>query len=646
MTVTIVSIAVVALIGGLLTTASASTTHRNFANADSALRSFAEVAKYSIETAPSNGASSSALFQPCATPASYLVAGDPYPRSGPAGTTVTAFGLGFASNAGAMLGTTPASSLRFVGGTSGAVSIFTIPNGLAPGSYTVYPFGGSQASPTQFTVTAAGTAVGASQFANYYSLNTTMQYWTGSAWSNNCTVGSASNLQQLTFSLSDSQPNNGGQDQVNVVIGNYKSLANPTVTTSLPMGEASTQGLGANVTFNATVAAATGYPRPTGTISWSFPTGTPNGIQNCPAYNIPNNGAILAACTVSGANAGTFTPVATYGGDLVNGPSEGNQTSINVNPAQGTYLAVSVNPAGTPSGPVGGSTIQYTATINPQGGVVPTGTVTWTPPTGTNCAEPATQTLPPSPGPYSVTCTINNAPVGAQTAKAMFNGDTACASGTTNCNYPAQGPISKSVTVLNATSVTVQASSALSGNNTNVTFTATVNTANALSHGDQITWTGVPTGATCQSPATLPNTAPYTSTCVINNVPAGTTYTPVAAFGGDATHATSSGSTSYTVPTVSWTSSLVVNGHGVNAVNVLTITATLGGGSSIATGNVTMSTTGAPGVPLCSTSLNNSGQASCTITGVSASSNYTATITYVGDQNYATVKSTSPSVPG
>ena len=633
MTVAVISIAVVALIGGLLTTVSASTTHRNFANADTALRSFAEAAKYAIETAPSNGASSGPQFTQCAPSASsYKVAGDPYPRSGPVGTTVTVFGLGFATNTSANVGGVTANNIRMVGGSSGAISVFTIPSGLAAGSsYTVYPFGTTDDSPVQFTVTAAGTPSGATQFASYYTLGASLQYWTGGAWSGACTVGSPSNLQQLTFTLADSQPNNGGQDQASVVIGNYKTLAAPTVTTSLPVGESATQSLGSPLTFNASVTAAPGYPAPKGTISWSFPSGTPAGATNCPTFTLPGT----ATCTVTGSNAGTFTPTALYSGDLVNGPGEGNQASITVNPAMPPFFAVSVNPTSSASGPTVGATLTYKATITPQGGITPTGTITWTPPAGSSCVEPVTQNVPASPGPYSVTCTVNNALAGTQTAQATFTSGDA--------NYPNQGPTSATVTVLYATSVTVTASSVLSGSNTNITFSATVNSPNALPHGDQVSWSGMPAGTNC--PTALPNSAPYTLSCTINNA-AAATYSPVVNFLGDSTHATSSGTTSYTMPTVTWSSSLILQGHGVNAVNVLTITATISGGSTTPSGNVTMSSSGSPGVSSCSTALNSSGQAQCQITGVTSSSAYTATITWAGNSSYATVTSTSPGFQG
>lgn len=635
MTVAVISIAMVALIGGLLTTVSASTTHRNFATADTALRSFAETAKYAIETAPSNGASSGPQFAQCVGSASnYKVVGDPYPRSGPAGTTVTVFGLGYAGNGGANIGGVTANNIRLLPGTlgapSGEISVFTVPAGLAAGSYTVYPFGGStDASPVQFTVTSS--ASGASPFASYYTLSASLQYWNGAGWSVGCTPGSSSNLQQLTFTLNDSQPNNGGQDQASVVLGNYKTLGTPTVSTSLPMGESSTQSLGSPLTFNATVTAAAGYATPTGTISWSFPAGTPAGSQNCPNFTLPGT----ATCTVTGSNAGTFTPTAIYSGDLVNGPAEGNQASITVNPAAPPFFTVSVNPTSSASGPTVGATLTYKATITPQGGITPTGTITWTPPPGSSCVEPITQNVPASPGPYSVTCTVTSALVGTQTAQAAFTSGDA--------NYPNQGPASASVIVLNATSVTVTASSVLSGSKTNITFTATVNSPNALPHGDQVSWSGMPAGTNC--PTALPNSAPYTLSCTINNA-AATTYSPVVNFLGDSTHATSSGTTSYTMPTVTWSSSLTIQGHGVNAVNVLTITATISGGSTTPSGNVSMSASGSPGIPTCSASLNSSGQAQCQIAGVTSSGTYTATITWPGNSSYATVTSTSPGYNG
>src|SRR5262249_50287058 len=81
--IAVISIAGVALLGSLLTSASASVTHRNVTNLDGILRSFAESARYQIQTQPADG-SVGPQFRPCgvgSAPPQYNLASDPYPNS-------------------------------------------------------------------------------------------------------------------------------------------------------------------------------------------------------------------------------------------------------------------------------------------------------------------------------------------------------------------------------------------------------------------------------------------------------------------------------------------------------------------------------------------------------------------------------------
>ena len=155
-TVVIVGAAVVALLGALLTTTSASVTHRNLATIDAVLASFAETARSTVEIQAFNGSSSGPAFIACAS--NYQIAGSPNPKSGPVGSAVDVFGTGFS-----VIGGSPIGGAKFNGAlisatasssssSAGAISDFTVPTEPA-GSYQVIPFGGTTTAASTFTVT-------------------------------------------------------------------------------------------------------------------------------------------------------------------------------------------------------------------------------------------------------------------------------------------------------------------------------------------------------------------------------------------------------------------------------------------------------------------------------------------------------------
>jgi titin len=165
-TVVIVSMAVVALLGGLLTSASASATHRSQTTLTGVINSFADSARSAIQTSAGAAFSTS-----CSASFPYTVVGAPYPRSGPPGTQVAVLGTGFTASGGTYAGANltrintanpvsiPSQPLaNSSSGTFGAVAGFTIPSGatgLPAGTYTVEPFDGSHEAASKFTVTPA-----------------------------------------------------------------------------------------------------------------------------------------------------------------------------------------------------------------------------------------------------------------------------------------------------------------------------------------------------------------------------------------------------------------------------------------------------------------------------------------------------------
>ena len=147
--VTITSLAVVGILGALLTTTSSSISHRNMTTFGAVLKSFAETVRNAIETQQSPSYT-------CPVSSMYKIAGPLVPSSGPPGTPIAALGTGFPA-AGTYAGRFNGALATWTAGpnpsTSGAVATYTVPNDLAAGTYTADPFDATTAAGSDFTVT-------------------------------------------------------------------------------------------------------------------------------------------------------------------------------------------------------------------------------------------------------------------------------------------------------------------------------------------------------------------------------------------------------------------------------------------------------------------------------------------------------------
>lgn len=372
-TITIISIGIVAILGSLLTSTSASVTNRGQANLNSFLRSFAESARYQIQTQPQDG-TTGPLFRPCA--ASYALVSDPVPNTAPVGTPVVLFATGFNPAAGTVLKTTftpptgPAVTIsQNVPATNGNGTInFTVPSGvLTPGTpyeVNVVDSSGNSASPrVPFTVPTTTTSVGgtAGTLAAYSITSSVGPY-----------NGDCNHMQQVTLRLTNSQQGNASTDSVQFIVGNFAPQPVVVSVTS------TSSNVPATVKFTASVTDGAGIQVTAGSVTWMFTSHPASFTPSCPAFTLTSTSG-PATCTIrpsygqdSGSPPVPYTVKATYtGGAYPNGLS--GQTSITLGPATpavnilwGTCPLTPVNPlcgATNPQPPDPAAPLMFTAQV-------------------------------------------------------------------------------------------------------------------------------------------------------------------------------------------------------------------------------------------------------------------------------------------
>jgi len=557
--VVIIALTVTALLSGLVTAITSSTTGQSLSTEDSIVNGFAQSAEYEIEQA--------SVFTNCTTTAYRLISA-PFPSAGPVGSEVTVFVTGLTANHSVTVKLLNASNVATAasvvsGGTTdgqGDASVtFTVPSVSGPQTVTVSDGTANPvSSPTPFT--AGGTKPGTTPTGYKVFLNP-VQQWDSQAFSQG---GSP-----WVDATSPSCPDSGAQ-LVSVFArgpdGSLGSLSFVTLgqaTTTILMGatsSSSTPTLGDTLTFKATVVPPNSTTAaPTGSIEWAFSQSP--GSPACPDSTlapITGTNTSAATCTVPNAQVGLYTVTASY-------PAQGTATN-NYGPGSGTGTitvgkassSATVTEASSPSPAQPDSKLTFTATVgaNPAVGSdpKPSGPVVWSvtqPGGGTaTCQNGSGQNLPSNTyimpsggtGTNAATCVIPSAAVGSYTATAIYGGDG---------NYNAAPAASSApVNVSKATptiSFSTQPTSPQVGSN--FTIKATVNEPNGGPNPTgQLAWTvTTPSGTTytcTPNPANLDSTG--SATCLVSGAAKGT-YNVAASYGGDPVYNQATGSTQVVV---------------------------------------------------------------------------------------------------
>ena len=637
--VLIASMAVIGILGALLTSTSSSISHRNMTTFDAVLKSFAETARNAIETQTST---------PYACPAPspyYQVAGPLIPSSGPPGTPVGVLGTGFTASGGTYAGATfngsaitsaaaPSSS------TSGAITTFSVPSSLPAGTYSVVPFGNgvnnSVPAGSDFTITpyvgavspvnpaslGPGTQVsfGVKGFAATSPIRVTVggtTYATGfatDATGANTTVkftipNGLSGVQQMTVLDSAPTPNTAPSVPLNVSADT--APANP-----VPLSSAlSTYQLTSSTSY---------WTGNSGSLTTTSPSDSSPLWSSNPSYCATGPNQELLSFHLfnnqPGNSGGDFFSV------VVGSPNALKQTATSIS-ASSINLVV-------------GQVVTYTATVTvTSGGGTPplTDTVTF--------IDGGTSPITCGAGSQAfdgttAKCTQTYASAGTHSVTALFNGDVTFAG--------SMSPIAVTETVNPwNTTTSVASSSNPSVVGQAVTYTATVTV--------QPPGTGAPNGnvkfldggtpiASCggASGVALNGASPDTATCTVTTYNSTGSHTITAQYLGSVNYSASTSlPLTQTVSKAGATTSVASNTNPSVTGQQVTYTATVTAnapGSGSPTGNVEFfdggtaiaSCGGAGGAALSSSSPDT---ATCTVTYTSTGS-HTITAQYLGDTNY------------
>ncbi len=409
--------------------------------------------------------------------------------------------------------------------------------------------------------------------------------------------------------------------------------ATPTIAiTSAPANP----DLGGTITFTATVTGITGASAPAGSVTWSLTGATTACLSNTGPLAGTSANQTIFTCTVNASPAGSYNASASYSGDA-------NYTSL-VAPAPISVVISKVAPAVALTGNGTGalnSTLTFTTTVTGISGTsAPTGTVTWTI-TGTAGITSCT-TTPASITTGNITtyiCNVTASAYGSYTASSHYNGDINYLVATSNS-------ITLGVSNLVPTISLTSSSSPTLGGTTTLTALVAGTIGNPLPAGT-MAWTVTgPTGnsLTCTTVAPTIDTSqgyinPTTAySCSFPTATAGT-YIAQANFPGDANYQLIN-STPINIIVAKVTPTLSVTGvqSGSSSGQIITYTATVTGvnGSLAPTGTPSWTLTGPSTSCTTSTGPVTSSVSSiftCVIP-ATLSGSYTASITYVGDNNY------------
>ncbi len=373
--------------------------------------------------------------------------------------------------------------------------------------------------------------------------------------------------------------------------GTVSQTVNPGGSTTVLGSSPNPSTFGESVTFTATVTGSS----PTGTVAFSG-----GGVSGCGAR--PLNGSGVATCTTAALPVeNNQTVTATYSGDSDNATSFGTVSQTVTTAGTGTSLISAPNPS------TFGESVTFTATVT---GSSPTGTVAFSGGGVSGCAAR------PLNGSGVATCTTTTLPVETdQTVTASYSGD--------SNNNSSFATVSQTVTT------------AGSG-------TALVSSQNPSTLGQSVTFTATVTGSTPTGTVHFSHNGTSVSgcgtrtlvggsvTCTTAALPVGNNQTIEADYSGDGNNATSSGTVSQTVNTVSSGTALISSQNPSVLGQSVTFTATVTG--STPTGTVHFSDNGNP-IAGCGTRTLVGGSVTCTTAALPVGNNQKIEADYSGDGN-------------
>ncbi len=295
-------------------------------------------------------------------------------------------------------------------------------------------------------------------------------------------------------------------------------------------------------------------------------------LSSSPAYCAPADSTLPA---------GTYSVVASYGGDSYYAPSSSASTPLVINQSGSPTTALTISPSSTPYGNEGGTVFAVSVTAPPGNTGTPTGTVVVEQGTTEICMI----TLLAGRGACSPLAATAY-PVGPASFSAVYQGD---------ANFPASTSSTQTLTVLRAassTSLTTTPVSAIYGSEQSSTLSVTVSPQYAGIPGGTVTLTA---GATTLCTLTL---AGGTASCTLGatQLPVGS-YTVFASYGGDTNFSPSVGVAPLTITqaatatTLSLAKTTVAYGSETTQVFTATVTPTPSGITPTGTVTVTSGTT-------------------------------------------------------
>jgi len=450
-------------------------------------------------------------------------------------------------------------------------------------------------------------------------------------------ASSAGNSLTADYSGDPTVYNTGTSNTVSQVV----TALTPTITIT-PPSPASPQPLNTPVTFTASLTGATLTPvTPAGKMTFLLNSAAATCV-GAASNAITVIAAGTAACQIANMPIGTANVVsASYSGDtnfvVASSASAPNYTITKSSP---TITVAASNL--TPSPSALNSSVTFIGTLGsvPFTPIAPGGTVAFYL-NGSSTAISGCATVTPDPTLHTANCVTSSMPGGINSIVAVYAGDSNFNGATSSTLNYTVNAAARTISFAAASPASPQALG------TAVTFTAQLSgTLTPVLPAGSMTFLLNGSAATCNAAPSNVITVNSTgsASCVIQNMPAGTTNVVSATYTGDTSYtvATAGSAPAYTITaatrTISFAAASPASPQAINTA--VTFTAQLSGTftPTLPTGNMTFLLNGSAATCVAAPSnvitVNSSGAASCVIQNMPAGTTNVVSATYAGDTNY------------